>query len=97
MNMIRAGVVKHPSEWDACGYNEFYHPKQRFRVINTNRLLQVFLAGSDPASLTARTARPPERNNLLAEPDPGFQPTQDSNPGFHSLLITYDIDQRTEH
>ena len=41
LNMIRAGVVKHPSEWDACGYNEFYNPKQRFRIINMNRLFQV--------------------------------------------------------
>jgi hypothetical protein len=34
-------AVKHPSEWDACGYNEFYKQKQRFRIININRLLQV--------------------------------------------------------
>jgi len=41
MNMVRAGAVKHPSEWDTCGYNEFYKQKHRFRIININRLLQV--------------------------------------------------------
>jgi len=41
MNMVRAGAVAHPSDWDACGCNEFHTPKQRFRIINMNRLLQV--------------------------------------------------------
>jgi putative transposase len=41
LNMIRAGAVNHPSKWDACGYNEFYNPKQRCRIINIDKLLQV--------------------------------------------------------
>ncbi len=41
LNMVRAGVVRHPMEWDASGCNEFYRPKQRYRIINTNRLLEV--------------------------------------------------------
>jgi len=27
MNMVRAGVVAHPSEWEFCGYNEIQEPK----------------------------------------------------------------------
>jgi len=41
LNMVRAGAVIHPSEWDACGYNEFHNPKQRFAIINMDRLLQA--------------------------------------------------------
>ena len=41
LNMVRTGVIDHPSKWDACGYNEFYNPKQRYRIINTDRLLQA--------------------------------------------------------
>ena len=41
LNMVRAKVVKHPSEWDACGFNEFYNPKERYRIINIDRLLQT--------------------------------------------------------
>jgi REP-associated tyrosine transposase len=39
--MVRTGVVDHPSKWDACGYHEFYNPKQRCRIINIDKLLQV--------------------------------------------------------
>lgn len=32
MNMVRAGVVSHPSEWKFCGYNEIQKPKQRYSL-----------------------------------------------------------------
>ena len=41
LNMVRAGAVLHPSEWDSCGHNEFHAPKQRYGIINMNRLLRV--------------------------------------------------------
>ena len=41
LNMVRTGVVDHPSKWDTCGYNEFCNPKQRCRVVNIDKLLQV--------------------------------------------------------
>ena len=41
LNMVRAGVVRHPSEWDSCGYGEFYNPKQRCGIVNMPRLLRV--------------------------------------------------------
>ena len=28
LNMVRAGVVDHPSEWGFCGYNEIVAPRQ---------------------------------------------------------------------
>ena len=38
LNMVRAGVVNHPSEWKFGGYNEIQNPKQRYSLINRHRL-----------------------------------------------------------
>ena len=40
LNMVRAGVVKHPSKWKHCGYQELIKDKSRYRIINMTRLLQ---------------------------------------------------------
>lgn len=40
LNMIRAGVVSHPTEWNWCGYNEIIGKRTRFRILNTDRLLE---------------------------------------------------------
>jgi len=39
MNMVRAGVVSHPSEWKHCGYQEITGSKKRYKAINIKRLL----------------------------------------------------------
>jgi len=44
MNMVRAGVVSHPSEWEFSGYREIQEPKQRYSLIDRERLHWV--AGS---------------------------------------------------
>ena len=36
--MVRARVVRHPSEWRHSGYHELCGDKKRYRVINTERL-----------------------------------------------------------
>ncbi len=38
LNMVRAGVVSHPSEWAFSGYNELQHPKQRYAILDPERL-----------------------------------------------------------
>jgi REP element-mobilizing transposase RayT len=38
LNMIRAGVVSHPSEWEMNGYNEIQNPPERYGVIDQHRL-----------------------------------------------------------
>lgn len=38
LNMVRAGVVRHPSEWDMCGYNEIQNPSTRYGVIDHQEL-----------------------------------------------------------
>lgn len=34
LNMVRAGFVKHPSEWAFCGYNEIQAPRERYALID---------------------------------------------------------------
>ena len=38
LNMVRAGVVQHPSEWDCCGYAEIQEPPLRYAIIDRERL-----------------------------------------------------------
>jgi REP element-mobilizing transposase RayT len=38
LNMVRAGVVEHPSEWRFCGYNEILAPRQRYALIDYDGL-----------------------------------------------------------
>jgi putative transposase len=39
--MVRAGVVRHPSEWPFCGYNEIQEPKRKKVLINYQRLTEL--------------------------------------------------------
>ena len=47
MNMVRAGVVRHPSEWPFCGYGELRHPevRPRLRLVDTDALVALTGAG----------------------------------------------------
>jgi putative transposase len=46
LNMVRAGVVDHPSEWPFCGYNEIQNPRSRKSLIDYGSLLGLFGIGS---------------------------------------------------
>jgi hypothetical protein len=41
LNMVRARVVNHPAEWPFCGYNEIQNPRQRYSLIDYNRLIPL--------------------------------------------------------
>ena len=41
LNMVRAGVVGHPSEWQECGYHEIFNPPQRYAIINHQKLVEL--------------------------------------------------------
>jgi putative transposase len=41
LNMVRAGVVKHPAQWPHSGYQEIQHPPERYRVINVAALSEA--------------------------------------------------------
>ena len=41
-NMVRAGVVKHPSMWSFCGYNEIQEPRRK-NVLIDYEMLQKYI------------------------------------------------------
>jgi putative transposase len=45
-NMVRAGVVSHPSQWSFCGYNEIQKPRRKNVLIDYERLQGLLGAGS---------------------------------------------------
>ena len=45
MNMVRAGVVGHPSDWDWCGYREVAGLRERYRILDFERLVEKLDAG----------------------------------------------------
>jgi len=49
LNIMRAGVVKHPLEWPHCGYREIVDPPRRYRILAKKRL--ALLLGTPEASL----------------------------------------------
>ncbi len=40
LNMVRAGVAKTPEDWAFCGYNEIFSNRQRYRLINMEKLTE---------------------------------------------------------
>jgi putative transposase len=41
MNIVRAGVVKHPAEWAHGDYREIQQPPKRYRIIDTQVLMEL--------------------------------------------------------
>ena len=42
LNMVRAGVIQHPSQYKMSGYNEIQNPPKRYSIINRKKLLEFF-------------------------------------------------------
>jgi len=47
LNMVRAGVVKHPAEWEVSGYHEIQMPPGRYRIVDTTALQEALGLASD--------------------------------------------------
>lgn len=41
LNMVRAGRVNHPSQWEQSGFNEIQSPRLRYQLINYDKLCQL--------------------------------------------------------
>ena len=41
LNMVRTGVVDHPSQWPYCGYNEIQKPRKKNVLIHYERLREL--------------------------------------------------------
>lgn len=46
LNMVRAGVVKHPSGWSWSGYDELVGTRQRYRLLDMDEVLAQCGGGS---------------------------------------------------
>jgi putative transposase len=46
LNMVRAGIVDHPSQWPFCGYNEIQEPRRKNVLINHEKLRELAAAES---------------------------------------------------
>ena len=42
LNMVRAGVVSYPDEWEWCGYSEIQSPPKRYSVIDKKTVVELF-------------------------------------------------------
>jgi putative transposase len=41
LNMVRAGVVRHPRDWPHCGHREIDSPKTRYRIVDIDALSKL--------------------------------------------------------
>ena len=41
LNMVRAGVVRHPKDWEHGGYREIQHRPERYRIIDVQSLMNL--------------------------------------------------------
>jgi putative transposase len=41
LNMVRAGEVTHPADWRWCGYTEIMRGRQRYRLLDRERLAEA--------------------------------------------------------
>ncbi len=55
LNMVRAGVVRHPVEWRSAGYHEIQMAPARYRIVDRTALAEVL--GVEPASRLAKAHR----------------------------------------
>jgi hypothetical protein len=46
-NMVRKGVVRHPSAWGPGGFNEIQNPPRRYRLIDREQLTACCGLGSE--------------------------------------------------
>ena len=45
LNMVRAGVVRHPSEWPFSGYNEIENGRERYGLVDHKSLMDLLGIG----------------------------------------------------
>lgn len=54
LNMVRTGVVQHPSEWEESGYAELFSARQRYGFIDRCALMKLLNIASEEQLKTER-------------------------------------------
>ena len=67
LNMVRAGVVKHPSEWKESGYNEIMNPPKRYSLIDQTRLENILGFSDREPSVSYSAHFDPKKYVLMPE------------------------------
>ena len=67
LNMVRAGVVRHPEVWVWCGYREVMGKRQRYRLIDQDVLLQSLGDGITMEAFRANYAHSVEESIRAGE------------------------------
>jgi putative transposase len=55
LNMVRAGAVGHPMDWDVCGFRDIHQPPKRYRVIDMSALAELLGLGDEEGVKRAHT------------------------------------------
>jgi len=42
LNMVRAGVVKHPGQWCWCGFRELVGERKRYRLVDMEQVIELY-------------------------------------------------------
>lgn len=71
MNMVRAGVVAHPRDWEFGGYQELSGARQRYRIVDQRRLLACLAM---PDAATFRPWHEATLAELCGRPQPTREP-----------------------
>ncbi len=45
LNMVRAGIVEHPSQWPVSGFQEIQTPRRRYRIVDREALTSALSLG----------------------------------------------------
>jgi putative transposase len=96
LNMVRAGVVSHPQEWDESGYREIQQPRLRYRLIDHQCLMDLLeipafemLQGShwgsvEEALSSERSPRDSKWSESIAVGSKGFVAMMKKQLGFRA-------------
>jgi putative transposase len=71
LNMVRCGAVKHPRQWEWVGYHEIMGRRQRYRLLDLDRLcwrLGTTSLGEVQRNLEAALQERIEQDGLKREP-----------------------------
>lgn len=47
LNMVRAGVVRHPRDWEAAGYHEIQRARETYRIVDRVALAGLLAVAAD--------------------------------------------------
>lgn len=108
LNMVRAGVVKHPAEWRWSGHDELTGQRFRYRVLDLDRLLEslaidrlaelraIYEQGIEKLLERRELHREPEWTETLAVGDRAFVERVAGNFQRRSKFSYFEVTGRTQ-